>query len=263
MTNAGALMNSLEKMIAILDLFDGSAMEWLPEAMAERLELPRSTLYRYLKVLTDAGLLTSLPGVGYTLGPRVAELDFRMRLTDPLIAASRPVMAELVQDVPGISLLCRRYRDRVLCVHQEQSIATFRSNYERGRARPLVRGAASRIILAYMPTQVVRRLHEASPETFSEAGLGHDLSGLRGRLKEIRQRGFDVTQGDLTSGVTGIAAPIFDSRENVLGSLSVTLGETQIAPDRLAFVADRVRLCARIVTKTVARERAPEPASQL
>src|SRR3954454_24829954 len=104
-------MNSLEKMVAVLDLFDGSTMEWLPDAMAERLDLPRSTLYRYLKVLTDAGLLTSLPGVGYTLGPRVVELDYRMRLSDPLIGPSRPVMAELVQDVPGIALLCRRYRD--------------------------------------------------------------------------------------------------------------------------------------------------------
>ena len=185
-----------------------------------------------------------------------------MRLTDPLIAASRPVMAELVQDVPGNALLCRRYRDRVLCVHQEQSIATFRSNYERGRARPLVRGAASRIILAYMPTTVVRRLQEASPSTFSDVELGDDLAGLRTRLKEIRQRGYDVTQGDLTSGVTGVAAPIFDSRENVLGSLSVTLGEAQVAPERLAFVADRVRLCARIVTKTVARERAVETESK-
>jgi DNA-binding IclR family transcriptional regulator len=253
-------MNSLEKMIAVLDLFDGAAMEWMPEAMAERLELPRSTLYRYLKVLTDAGLLTSLPGVGYTLGPRVAELDFRMRLSDPLIGASRPVMAELVQDIPGIALLCRRYRDRVLCVHQEQSVATFRSNYERGRARPLVRGAASRIILAHMPATAVRRIYETNPVMFAEAGLGEDLASLRNALKEIRQRGFDVTQGDLTSGVTGVAAPIFDSRENVLGSLSVTLGEIHVPADRLAFVADRVRLCARIVTKTVAREQTPEPA---
>jgi DNA-binding IclR family transcriptional regulator len=255
-------MNSLEKMISVLDLFDGTAMEWLPDSMAERLDLPRSTLYRYLKVLTDAGLLTSLPGVGYTLGPRVAELDFRMRLTDPLIAASRPVMAELVQDVPGISLLCRRYRDRVLCVHQEQSVATFRSNYERGRARPLVRGAASRIILAYMPAPVVRRLQESAPATFAEAGLGDNLPTLRAKLKELRQRGYDVTQGDLTSGVTGVAAAIFDARENVLGSLSVTLGESQVSLERLAYVADRVRLCARIVTKTVAREKTQEAVPQ-
>jgi len=154
-------------MIGILDLFDGSEMEWTPEAMAERLELTRSTLYRYLKVLSDAGLLTSLPGVGFTLGPRIAELDFKMRHSDPLIIASQPIMAELVSEVPGIALLCRRYRGLVLCVHQEQSPgAAFTSTYERGRARPLLRGAASRIILANLPAPALRKLYEAGPQEF-------------------------------------------------------------------------------------------------
>ncbi len=248
-------VKSLEKMIGILDLFEGSEMEWTPEALADRLELTRSTLYRYLKVLTDAGLLTSLPGVGFTLGPRIAELDYKMRHSDPLIIASRPMMAELVSEIPGISLLCRRYRGLVLCVHQEQSPgASFISTYERGRARPLLRGAASRSILANMPTPILRKLYESAPHDFAEAGLGADLVSVRATLKAIRQRGFDVTVGELNQGVTGIAAPIFDAKGGVVGSLSVTLGDTNIASERLAFVADRVTFCARIVSKTIARE---------
>ena len=248
-------MKSLEKMIGILALFEGADMEWTPEAMAERLDLTRSTLYRYLKVLGDAGLLTSLPGVGFTLGPRIAELDYRMRQSDPLITASRPVMAELVAEIPGIALLCRRYRSLVLCVHQDAAPgASFRSTYERGRARPLLRGAASRIILANLPATVLRRVYEATPQEFAQAGLGGDLAEVRAALRVIRQRGHDVTVGDLNQGVTGVAAPIFDGRETVLGSLSVTLGETDVAPERLAFVADRVSFCARILTKTLARE---------
>jgi DNA-binding IclR family transcriptional regulator len=238
-------VKSLEKMIGILDLFDGSEMEWTPEAMAERLELTRSTLYRYLKVLSDAGLLTSLPGVGFTLGPRIAELDFRMRHSDPLIIASQPIMAELVSEVPGIALLCRRYRGLVLCVHQEQSPgASFTSTYERGRARPLLRGAASRIIL------------ESGPADFASAGLGSDLAAVRSSLRAIRHKGVDVTVGDLNQGVTGVAAPIFDAKGGVVGSLSVTLGETDVPKSKLGFVSDRVTFCARIVSKTIAREAA-------
>ncbi len=248
-------MKSLEKMIGILDLFEGDEMEWAPEAMAERLELTRSTLYRYLKVLADAGLLTSLPGVGYTLGPRIAELDFQMRHSDPLITASRPVMAELLAEIPGIALLCRRYRGRVLCVHQAASPGVgFRSTYERGSARPLLRGAASRVILAHMPTATPRKLHEAAPEEFAAAGLGENLGEVRGHMRAIRQRGVAVTRGELSTGVTGVAAPIFDSKGGILGSLSVTVGVPDLAPERLAFVADRVSFGARIVSKTIARE---------
>ena len=178
-----------------------------------------------------------------------------MRHSDPLITASRPVMAELVDEIPGIALLCRRYRGLVLCVHQEQGgNAQFISTYERGRARPMLRGAASRIILANMPAPALRKLHEASGPDFVQAGLGADLPEVRASLRVIRQRGYDVTVGDLNQGVTGVAAPVFDGRDVVLGSLSVTLGSPDVPADHLAFVIDRVRFCARIVSKTIARQ---------
>lgn len=246
-------MNSLERMIVILDLFEGQRLEWTMEEMQARLGYTRSTLYRYLKVLTDAGLLTSLPDVGYTLGPRIAELDFQMRERDPLIVASRPVMAELVEEIAGIALLCRRYRDRVLCVHQEQGTASFQSNYERGLARPLLQGAASRIILAHMPSPAVRKIYESDPRAVQEAGLGASLNELRASLRAMRQAGWDATVSQVTRGVTGVAAPIFDLRDNVLGSLSVTIGEDHVSRERLDVVAGRVVLCARIVTRAIAR----------
>jgi len=243
-------------MIVILDLFEGDRLEWTLEDMQARLGYTRSTLYRYLKVLTDTGLLTSLPEVGYTLGPRVAELDYAMRERDPLISASRPVMAELVSDIPGIALLCRRYRNRVLCVHQEQGTKLFQSNYERGLARPLVQGAASRIILAHLPSAQVRKIYEADPQAVQVAGLGASLNDMRAALRAMRQAGFDKTESQVTRGVTGVAAPIFDRRSNVLGSLSLTIGEDHLSDERLAQIAGRVMLCARIVTRTIARDRA-------
>jgi DNA-binding IclR family transcriptional regulator len=247
-------VNSLERMIVILDLFEGERLEWTLEDMQARLGYTRSTLYRYLKVLTDTGLLTSLPDVGYTLGPRIAELDYSMRERDPLILASRPVMAELVQDLPGIALLCRRYRNRVLCVHQEQGTASFTSNYERGLARPLFQGAASRIILAHLPSAQVRKIFESDEAAVRQSGLGDNLNEMRASLRAMRQAGFDKTESQVTRGVTGVAAPIFDRRNNVLGSLSLTVGEDHLSPERLAQVAGRVMQGARIVTRAIARE---------
>ena len=72
MEGYGSGMKSLEKMIGILDLFEGPEIEWVPEAMAERLDLTRSTLYRYLKVLADAATDRIL-GV-HMIGPHVGEL---------------------------------------------------------------------------------------------------------------------------------------------------------------------------------------------
>src|SRR3990172_3444925 len=129
---AGARRSSPEKMLDILDLFEEEHLRWAPEQMMARLGCPRSTLYRYLRVLTNAGLVTSLPDVGYTLGPRIAELDYEMRSSDPLIGNGRPLLQALVREIAGIGLLCRYYKDRVLCIHQEGAATDFNSGYERG-----------------------------------------------------------------------------------------------------------------------------------
>ena len=239
--------NSLERMLQVVDLIEAGDSPVLPGDLMVRLGLTRSTLYRYLKILSDAGLITSFPGVGFALGPRIAELDFRMRNRDPLIIAGRPVMSELVAAIPGIALLCRRYRDTVLCVHQERGATSLVSTYERGLARPLFRGAASRIILAYLPPRVIERLHQ------QESASGVSLASLRPVLKEMRRRGWDLTESQVTRGITGIAAPVFDNRGRVLGSLSLSIGRTRIPADETAQIAERVMFCARIVSTSLQR----------
>jgi len=238
---------SLERMLQVVDVIEASDGPVMPDELMARLKLTRSTLYRYLKILSEAGLITSFAGVGFALGPRIAELDYRMRNLDPLIIASRPVMSELVAAIPGIALLCRRYRDTVLCVHQERGATTLVSTYERGLARPLFRGAASRIILAYLPPRVIERLHQR------DKANGVSLAALKPELKEMRRRGWDLTESEVTRGVTGIAAPVFDSRGRILGSLSVTIPRTKIPAAEAVRIAERVMFCARIVSTSQVR----------
>ena len=239
-------------MVALLDLFEESPSGWTFERIHSRLGYTRSTLYRYLKVLSDAELLSSLPEAGYTLGPRIVELDHEIRAHDPIIRASRPVMLELVQEIPGIALLCRSYRNKVLCVHQERSTTEIESTYERGRTMPLLRGAASRIILANMPPRTVAALYERQPREFSSAGLGGALAAVQDHLKRIRKTGWDQTTGEVTQGITGIAAPIFDDRDKVLGSLSISFATRSMNAKRIGAIAERVVACAGIVSRTIA-----------
>lgn len=243
-----------ERMLRVLDVIEAGPATMSFEQVHAALGYTRSTLYRYVKTLTDAGLLTLLGDIGYALGPRVAELDCAMRDRDALMAAARPVMAELARNVPGIVLLCRRYRDRVLCVHQEQGgEQRFVSGYERGRTRPLLRGAASRIILAHLRPAAVARLYAADPEGFAGSGLGGDLPAVRATLREMRGRGWDSTAGQVTPGVTGVAAAVFDGNGTVLGSLSVSIWRRTVPPAELEAAAERVRFCAGIVNGALAR----------
>jgi DNA-binding IclR family transcriptional regulator len=247
--------SSLEKMLGVLEFVEERGQVSGMDEMLEGLSLTRSTLYRYVRTLTEFGLLATSPGTGYTLGPRIIELDYKIRVRDPIILASHPLMTQLVQTVPGIALLCRRYRDKVLCVHQVRGAVGFVSTYERGRPRPLLKGAASRVILANMPTAQISKLYHQDPEGFAEAGLGESLKAVRSALRAIRQQGWEASESQVVSGVTGIAAPIFDGGDHVMGSLSLTIGRTGLTPAEVSEVATRVAFCAQVVSSALS---APE-----
>ena len=244
-------MSSLNKMLGIMELFTDAKFAWTAEEMEARLGITRSTLYRYLRELVDAEFLTSLPQLGYTLGPKIIELESLVQRQDPLISASRPLLAELVGEFGGLTALCRLYRQRVMCVHQEQGVDGFQSGYHKGQARPLLAGSASRVILAHLPGPLVRRLYDEHAPAFHRNGLGETLEAVRQSLRTIRQRGWDVTIGHVTPGVTGIAAPIFDGRQKVLGSLSAVVRRTGLSEERLAAMADKTSFCARSITRAL------------
>ena len=72
----GALaMSSLARMLSILDLFGARAPVLSAEEIIARRNYSRPTGYRYVRELVAAGLLVRAPG-GYSLGPRIIELDW-------------------------------------------------------------------------------------------------------------------------------------------------------------------------------------------
>ena len=246
--------SSLDKMLGVLDFVEERGQVAGMEEMLDGLNLTRSTLYRYVRTLVEFGLLSSIPGAGYTLGPRIIELDYKIRVRDPVIMAAHPLMTQLVQTVPGIALLCRRYRDRVLCVHQVRGAVGFVSTYERGLARPLLKGAASLVILANMPTAQITKLYEKDPDGFADSGLGDSLKAVRSSLRAIRQQGWKASEGQVVAGVTGIAAPIFDSGDHVIGSLNLTVARTGLSLGEVTDIATRVAFCAQVVSSALSAQ---------
>ena len=101
-------MSSLKKMLAILDLFSPDRPLWSAEEVIVRSGHSRPTGYRYVKELCAAGLLKR-SDAGYSLGPRVIELDYYIRQSDPLLNACKPVMRRLARETGFDVLLASMY----------------------------------------------------------------------------------------------------------------------------------------------------------
>lgn len=255
-----ARANSGERLLAILGLFTEERLEWRPEEMMARLGYSRPTLYRYLRTLRRAGLLTSLPNAGLTLGPRVTELDFLMRRSDPLVRHGEPELRVLAARHPCSALLVRWYGRKLLCVAACVSAPEPRSSYPRGRPMPLARGAISRAILAWLPRRQLEPLIAERLAEFAGQGVGETVDEVLETLRRVRRDGHALARGEVTAGVVGIAAPVFDAGRAPIAALCATSDEALMTPDRVARVAADVRRGAEAVSAMLAEDRDAGPA---
>jgi DNA-binding IclR family transcriptional regulator len=214
-------------MLHVLDLFSEVEPVWSTAAIIDALETSRSTGYRYIKTLHEAGLLSSVNNGHYALGPRIIEMDLQMRLTDPLLSAGHGVLEELVDTIGHSALICTAFRDSVLCVGECRAPNSPANRFSRGQRRPLFQGAVSKVILAYLPHYRLKAIYPRQRDEIVRAGLGSSWSTFRAALGEIKKDGYALTIGEFNPGVYSVAAPILTDQKTSLGSVGVAWDEKE------------------------------------
>src|SRR6516164_11148811 len=138
--------SSFERMLGLLDLFTPSASVRPVTDLVNYLGTSRSTSYRYIKALNEAGLIEAVANGRYVLGPRIVEFDRQIRTTDPLYKAGGPILRSLINETEYSALLCALYKDSVMCIREDLTDGSPPNLFSRGQRRPLFSGAASRVI---------------------------------------------------------------------------------------------------------------------
>ncbi|MEZ5752606.1 MAG: IclR family transcriptional regulator [Paracoccaceae bacterium] len=244
-------VGSTEKVLRVLELFTEERPEWTPDEMISTLGYSRPTLYRYVKALKNMGFLAANGPHGLTLGPRVVEMDFLMRKSDRLLAAGGPVIRQLAAVHPCTALLVRWYDNKLLCVAAEVSASNPRSSYPRGRPMPLARGAISRAILAHLPR---KQMLEKIVENFDDlraVGLGDSVDAIAECLRQQRKGGALIAHGEVTPGVIGVAAPVFDDSRAPVAVLCMTIERETLDEAGLSRVSAEVWDAAARLTETL------------
>ena len=117
----------------MLGLFTEQHPTWSADAINEALGFSRPTGYRYVRELVSSGLVARIAPGTYALGPRIIELDFQIRLSDPLLKAGLPVIQELVESTGCEVNLIGLYGDHIVTTHQQPGIERLPLSFGRGR----------------------------------------------------------------------------------------------------------------------------------
>lgn len=203
-------MTSLSKGFAVLNLFCEERPVWHADEINQTLGYTRATGYRYVKELVEEGFLRKVSAGRYSLGPRIIELDYQLRRSDPVLLAACPVMDDLVKKTRLDAVLSTLFDDRMVDIHRASGDPTLRLSYGRGRPMPLFRGAAVKILLAHTERRHLQRLYETHAKEVQELGLGTTWSDFRTRMNTIRAEGFYLSLGEVEPKLGAAAVPIFD-----------------------------------------------------
>lgn len=244
--------SALTRLLQILDLFTVEHPRVHVDEVVAAFGVGQSTSYRYLRELSDAGLVASQGKGFYSLGRRIVELERLLQQSDPLLLAGKAVMDGLQPHAGNRAfLLCTPYNGRVLCVyktgaeeiaHAGRSMAIQRG---RGTSFPLFRGAGSQVILACMLPYQVKSLYLAHAGEIAESGLGATWKDFRASLSAIRKQGYARTLGRMNPGMYSVAVPILKHDGRVAGSV-LMLGAADEAEDSLKLVPMLQQQAARI-----------------
>ena len=213
--------SSLARMLSVLDLFSDQRLHWSAEDISETLEVSLPTSYRYLKTLSDAGLLRRGGDARFTLGPRIVVLDHFIRQADPVLQCAIPFMKELVAQTGFDAVVSSLHGHQLLDTHREYGTLPADLSYGRGRPRPLFQGGAPKVILAGLPTAQLHKLFDMHLADITAAGLPAEWPAFRRHYSQIRKNGFYFSNGELESNLAAIAVPLQQVDGTVIGALSL------------------------------------------
>jgi DNA-binding IclR family transcriptional regulator len=215
-------LGTLEKCVQILTLFSDSPVLQVSE-IAEKMDQPRSTAYRYVAALKANHLVEEFDeGPGYRLGPKILELAASMSRR-PLRDVAKPYMARIGRET-GETVILHALRDRVgVCLEKVDGNRTLRVSFDRGDAYPLHASATGKAIIAHLDLKEQKKIFKnIGLESFTPTTLT-DPKVLEEEFEKIRERGYAESEGELIEGTRGIAAPIFSFSGRVVASIGVSV----------------------------------------
>jgi DNA-binding IclR family transcriptional regulator len=221
-------------------------------ALARALDLPRSSVYHLLAVLEREGFVVHLPEERrYGLGVAAFEVGTAYLRHDGLERLARPLLRHLAGEVGGTAHLGVLDGRDVLYLGKEQGAEPAVLVTEVGVRLPAHLTATGRALLAHdPPSQLTARfggLHDLGDRT----GRGpRSWSALRRVLRAELARGWADEDGEVSVGVSSVAAAAFDHVGRAVASVAVTHRDRgRPVPDAAVVAAVRdtaTRLTARL-----------------
>ena len=192
--------SSAHKVLDILLLFSEADPQHTIESISHLTDMPISTAYRYLKVLSEKGFLEKVDTGVYQLGLRFLELSrVASSCNRDLRLTILPSMKRIADQIVETVTLMRIFDKHAMCIESIEGRQVVRVTIEQGRMQPLYAGASSKVLVAALDesewdTHLNMQIVPLTPNTIT------DLDRLKDELRLVRDQGYAISNGEIDEG---------------------------------------------------------------
>ncbi|MBI4587445.1 MAG: IclR family transcriptional regulator [Candidatus Rokubacteria bacterium] len=229
----------VKKALLLLSQFTEQRPALTGQELSQLVRLPLSTTYRLMRALRDLELLEYDRVLHkYLLGSKLFELGSRFYKQLDVVRRGRPVMERLVRDCRETVLMTRQHGGRVICVDKIESLQTILFSIEPGTELPLYKGAASKVLLAFLSEAELQGVIRGVVRARGRGG--RPPAGLHDELERIRKRGYAFTSGEVVADAWAVSVPVFDSFGRIAAGVSVAGPVHRLVSEQVEPLARRL-----------------------
>lgn len=235
---------SIANTCAIFQLLTSSRKAMTTSAIAQELELPRTSVFRIMKTLEVEGMVRSI-GKSYVMGHRLINLGLQVVSQIPERNLCVPILHALTESTLESTHFAILSGSNSLLIEVCDSPHALRVASRPGTLADMHCSASGKCMLAYAEPEAQEDLLNRIKFTQRTENTHTSKESLLPELEEIRRRGYAVDNVEYHDHVRCLGAPVFNAMNQVVGVIGVTAARSRFPKSRIPEVAKKVIAAAR------------------
>ncbi len=230
-------IQSVERAMLLLKEFGLSGPELGVTEASKRLGLHKSTVSRLLGTLERGGFVEQVSETRrYRLGLQFASLAGLAVTQLDLSAAARPYLVSLAAQSEETATLSVLDGDEAVNIDQVPGPHPVKDLGWIGRRLPLHASAGGKPLLASFPAEQLEHWLQRPLQSYTEQTVVSPEE-LRRELQEMLDHGYVIVSEEYEPGLTAVGAPVYDYRQEIVASITVSGPTFRLQPGHLEAAA--------------------------
>ena len=228
MSENAYIVHPVLKALRVLEHVAEKGHEVTLTEVASELNLPKTTVFRYLQTLTVASFLRHDPARDrYGIGLRFHTLAKADKSLQRLRSLAKPEMEELGRTFNETINLGILAGGHVVYIDMIEANRALRMQARIGDRHPVHSTALGKAMLAFLPEAQHRALLDGSLAEMTVKTMTN-RNVLRRQVEEVRRNGYAVEMGENEEGSMCIGVPVLDEDGLPLAALSLAAPERRM-----------------------------------